>query len=113
MFSNVWSENTALFERLMEIHSNAPKLYYGFKSRFAFSPISTTSKMALNRFAIKLFKYSFYLSDANYGHVDQYTHTHTHTHGGSLWVWGVCDCVYECMCLCVKHRVKILPLLLV
>ena len=31
MFSNVWSENTALFERLMEIHSNAPKLYYGFK----------------------------------------------------------------------------------
>ena len=32
MFSNVWSENTALFERLMEIHSNAPKLYYGFKT---------------------------------------------------------------------------------
>ena len=27
MFSNVWSENTALFERLMEIHSNSPKLY--------------------------------------------------------------------------------------
>ena len=32
MFSNVWSENTALFERLMEIHSNSPKLYYGFKT---------------------------------------------------------------------------------
>ena len=31
--SNVWSENTALFERLMEIHSNSPKLYYGFKER--------------------------------------------------------------------------------
>ena len=31
MFYNVWSENTALFERLMEIHSNSPKLYYGFK----------------------------------------------------------------------------------
>ena len=31
MFSNVWSENTALFERLMEIHSISPKLYYGFK----------------------------------------------------------------------------------
>ena len=30
MFSNVWSENTALFERLMEIHLNSPKLYYGF-----------------------------------------------------------------------------------
>ena len=28
--SNVWSENTTLFERLMEIHSNPPKLYYGF-----------------------------------------------------------------------------------
>ena len=24
-------KNTALFERLMEIHSNSPKLYYGFK----------------------------------------------------------------------------------
>ena len=34
LFSNVWSENTALFERLMEIHSNSPKLYYGFKSYF-------------------------------------------------------------------------------
>ena len=33
LFSNVWSENTALFERLMEIHSNSPKLYYGFKWR--------------------------------------------------------------------------------
>ena len=31
LFSNVWSENTARFERLMEIHSNSPKLYYGFK----------------------------------------------------------------------------------
>ena len=31
MFSNVWSENIALFERLIEIYSNAPKLYYGFK----------------------------------------------------------------------------------
>ena len=26
----VWSENAALFERLMEIHSNQPILYYGF-----------------------------------------------------------------------------------
>ena len=26
MFSNVWSENTALFERLMEIHSNSPPM---------------------------------------------------------------------------------------
>ena len=33
LFSNVWSENTALLERLMEIHSNAPKLYYGFKGK--------------------------------------------------------------------------------
>ena len=28
--SDVWSENAALFERLMEIHSNPPILYYGF-----------------------------------------------------------------------------------
>ena len=31
LFSDVWSENAALFERLMEIHSNPPILYYGFK----------------------------------------------------------------------------------
>ena len=30
LFSHVWSENVALFERLMEIHSNPPILYYGF-----------------------------------------------------------------------------------
>ena len=29
--SDVWSENAALFERMMEIHSNPPILYYGFK----------------------------------------------------------------------------------
>ena len=28
MFSDVWSENAALLERLMEIHSNPPILYY-------------------------------------------------------------------------------------
>ena len=33
LFSGVWSENTALFERLMEIHSN-PILYYGFNIPF-------------------------------------------------------------------------------
>ena len=27
---DVWSENAALFERLMKIHSNLPILYYGF-----------------------------------------------------------------------------------
>ena len=37
LFSNVWSENTALFERLMEIHSNSPKLYYGFNLILEFS----------------------------------------------------------------------------
>ena len=26
-----WSENAALFKRLMEIHSNTPILYYGFQ----------------------------------------------------------------------------------
>ena len=31
-FSDVWSENAALFERLMEIYSNPPILYYGFKT---------------------------------------------------------------------------------
>ena len=31
MFSDVWGENAVLFERLAEIHSNPPILYYGFK----------------------------------------------------------------------------------
>ena len=34
MFSDVWSENAALFERLMEIHSNPPILYNGFNCAF-------------------------------------------------------------------------------
>ena len=32
LFSDVWSENAARFERLMEIHSNPPILYYGFNT---------------------------------------------------------------------------------
>ena len=31
LFSDVWSENAALFERLIEIHSNPPILYFGSK----------------------------------------------------------------------------------
>ena len=30
MFSGVWSENAAPFERFMKINSNPPILYYGF-----------------------------------------------------------------------------------
>ena len=30
LFSGVRSENAALFERMMKIHSNPPILYYGF-----------------------------------------------------------------------------------
>ena len=30
-FSDVWSENAALFERLMEMYSNPPILYFAFK----------------------------------------------------------------------------------
>ena len=30
MFPDVWSENAALLERLMEIHLNPPVLSYGF-----------------------------------------------------------------------------------
>ena len=31
LLSDVWSENAALFKRLMEINSNPPILYFGFK----------------------------------------------------------------------------------
>ena len=30
LFSDVWSENAALFKALVKIHSNPPMLYYGF-----------------------------------------------------------------------------------
>ena len=30
LFPDIWSEHAALFERLMEIHSNPPILYFGF-----------------------------------------------------------------------------------
>ena len=33
MFSDVWSENGALLERLIQIHSNPPILYHGFNCR--------------------------------------------------------------------------------
>ena len=46
---NVWSENTALFERLMEIHSNSPKLYYGFKPWSQISPPSPKSRKFYTR----------------------------------------------------------------
>ena len=32
LFSDVWSEKFVLFEGLMEIHSNPPMIYYGFKT---------------------------------------------------------------------------------
>ena len=34
MFSDIWIENAALYERVVEIHSNPPILYYGFKGNF-------------------------------------------------------------------------------
>ena len=34
MLSDVWGENAALFERLMEIDSNPPILYYSFKIQY-------------------------------------------------------------------------------
>ena len=37
LFSDVWSENAALFERLMEIYSNPPILYYGSAQIWAFT----------------------------------------------------------------------------
>ena len=36
MFSDVWSENAALFKRLMDIYSPPPILYYGFKDFIIF-----------------------------------------------------------------------------
>ena len=37
LFSDVWSDNVTLFERLMEIHSNLPILYYGVNLKGKFS----------------------------------------------------------------------------
>ena len=52
LFSDVWSENAALFERLMEFHSNPPILYYGinwdfFHILYSFSTSLMTSNIIL------------------------------------------------------------------
>ena len=52
LFSNVWSENTALFERLMEIHSNSPKLYYGFNIFEIHKVLSPHSRLSFMSFCI-------------------------------------------------------------
>ena len=51
LFSNVWGENSVLFERLMEIHSNPPILYYGFKQLRTphFLLFNSTSSLTHNR----------------------------------------------------------------
>ena len=41
LFSDVWSENATLFERLMGIHSNSQILYYGIDKRL----FLTTAKL--------------------------------------------------------------------
>ena len=51
LFSDVWSENAALFKRLMKIHSNPPILYYGFK---AISPVIAYS--LIKRLVLLAFK---------------------------------------------------------
>ena len=43
--SDVWSENAALFERLMEIQSNPPILYYGFNSWSQFCYLKVVWKL--------------------------------------------------------------------
>ena len=45
MFSDVWSENAALFERFMEIHSNPPILPYVPKKITIRLSASITSKV--------------------------------------------------------------------
>ena len=48
LFSDVWSENAALFERLMEIHSNPPILCYGFNTSFLYMyPLTSTVPWAV------------------------------------------------------------------
>ena len=60
MLSDVWSDNAPLFKRLMEIHSNPPILYYGFKAivlkvlldlnEFSFQTSENNLKLPLNQF---------------------------------------------------------------
>ena len=61
MFSNVWSENTALFERLMEIHSNSPKLYYGFKLCDSAHNILGTLNNVSTKFAKRRVRYARFI----------------------------------------------------
>ena len=47
MFSDVWSENVALFKRWLKIHSNPPVLYYGFNMFFHTMGFTTTNSASL------------------------------------------------------------------
>ena len=49
---DVWSENAALFERLMEIHSNPPIQYYGFN--YWDKPVSDSFYKIVQRIIWKL-----------------------------------------------------------
>ena len=56
MFSDVWSENGALFKRLMKINSNLPILYYGIKKLCFYSILNRTRVARVDSFVDALKK---------------------------------------------------------
>ena len=47
LFSDVWSENAALFKRFLKIHANLPILYYVMALNFVFKNIHTDPWQAI------------------------------------------------------------------
>ena len=62
LFSDVWSENAALFKRLMKIQSNPPMLYYGLMLNFAYMYFSNTLYTQLNGFYHFPYRKIFHIS---------------------------------------------------
>ena len=52
LFFDVWSENAALFKKLMKIHSNPPKLYYMYMYDFNLFPICNSKLPGYANFKI-------------------------------------------------------------
>ena len=59
-FSDVWSENAPPFERLMEIHSNLPILYYGFNSLVVTNIISIPVTCVTEKLKLRLLCFDIY-----------------------------------------------------
>ena len=92
LFSDVWSENAALVERMMEFHSNPPKLYNGFKTLILWQVENPwnfnhicSSVMVSHFTTSEIFLLILHFLDSSrtscpFDGISEKLHKHTHTH---------------------------------